>query len=93
MVERQRLKDALLELLGDGRDHGDAEMLQVLGRRFELAPEQLAQRHEHSNESIFGNELDWAKSELSRERLVLRVKPKLYRLTRRKPNTTKEGPP
>lgn len=42
MVERQRLKDALLELLGDGRDHGDAEMLQVLGRRFELAPEQLA---------------------------------------------------
>lgn len=93
MVEREALKAELIELLADGREHHDDELLEVLATRLRLTPEQRSKRHENINRTVFGNELDWAKGALNRERVVLRVRPKVYRLVRDEPSSPKEGKP
>ena len=79
IVERAHLKTALLELLADGREHGDAALVDTLARWFRLSDEQRSQVHAASGRTVFGNEVDWAKAELTQAHLVTRVAPKVYR--------------
>lgn len=83
IVDRHDLKSSLLEYLSDGVARSDAQILEHVALRFNVSHASREERL-RSGRTKFGNEVDWAKSELTREHLVDRVAPKVYRIKRSK---------
>ena len=87
IVPRRELKEALLDLLGDGKEHHDDEIVPTLAERFAVSQHDRARRLA-SGRSVLGNEIDWAKKELNEENRIERLGPKRYRLADRAPSSS-----
>ena len=66
----QSLMLPLLELLGDGKDHSNAEISGMLAQRFELSEENLQAMLPSGQTRVFTNRLAWAKAHLKKAGLL-----------------------
>lgn len=60
----------LLRLSGDGNTHRLSEAIEQLAREFQLTPEEAAERLPSGRQSRFANRVGWARTYLTRARLL-----------------------
>lgn len=81
LPDRQSIRDALLEVLGDGRVRHDDDIVAALVKRFDLSTADLQERT-NTGRSKFENEFDFAKGDLGEgkrgQKLIRRVGSKKY---------------
>jgi restriction system protein len=68
----------VLRQLADGVEHKSLDMRKAMEGRFELTPEELAQK-QGSNSTTFVNNHSWALAWLSRARAIVKVRKGIYR--------------
>jgi restriction system protein len=62
----QSLMLPLLEVLGDGKDHSDAQISDALAQRFDLSEEDAQEMLPSGQARVFANRLAWAKAYLKK---------------------------
>jgi len=66
----QALMPALLDHLGDLREHSDSEITRSLSDHFDLNPEERARFQPDDNKKVFIERIDWVKAELEMAGLI-----------------------
>lgn len=79
----QTIMPALLEHLGDGRDHPNQETLDCLASRFALSAEERQLLLPSGKQELFRNRVAWAKSHLKQAGLIESPSRGIYRLSDR----------
>ncbi len=78
--EVNALMPVVLQLLGDNQPHTRDEVIAYLCDKFNLTPQQRAQRTA-SNTLVIGNHLDWVRSSFTRAALITTPRKGVFQIT------------
>lgn len=86
------LMKPILEILQDGNVYTIKDIYSILARRFQLTPEELAERLPSGSQTVFRNRIGWAKSYLKKSGLLDSPERAAIKITKVGERVLKENP-